>query len=334
MNTVPLDGESPCRLNNTSPSECADYLNNHYYSYSWWHPNRSSVGVTIRGQPRFNRRGWFFCKGECFRGQPDCYVAASLFNHQVMYDPWTGYIAMPMDYPVGVIFQPKAIEERLVKCAWQYDGAAFQRLNGGCGCGSHGPARCDANAYTAFSNECPETGRDATGGCPSVDRCACTTEETKYPGTCYWRGPAFYSSAKPGAPPNMSAGGPNELRRMLQQRLSDDTGSTGDGIPLKKYWDELTIDGKVMLEMLKSDPSSAIAGFMYKRGDAVSHGWARKYNEQLKQQFGKGVPIIAMDLTHSMRSILSSWTFRPFHPEEAFEEDASLSLEEEKAVAV
>lgn len=252
----------------------------------------SRVGVTIRGRPRFGSK-WFYCTQKCYRGQPDCYVAASLLNHRVMIHPGTNFVAMPLNYTVGVVFQPSAIQHNLTKCSWQFDGAAFNRLNGGCGCGM--PSHTCGTVGTAFSNICPETGEPANGDCPSVSRCACDSGQTHYPQTCFWKGPAFNSSATPGLPHDAVQNSPDQLRSMMAQRVRGQNGTTMDGIPLRGYWNEVTIDGKILETMLSMNPNLAIAAFVYEQGNPQARLWAEEFNNQLEADYGHKVMVVGLD---------------------------------------
>merc|ERR1712048_1513056 len=115
--------------------------------------------------------------------------------------------------------------------------------------------------------------------------------------------------------------GDGGLREMLKQRVEDqgtvaENRTTPDGIPLVQYWNEVTIDGKILRAMLKWTPEAAIAGFMYYKGDQQAHGWAKQYNEQLKKDWDITVPIIAMDINKPFNG-----TAGPFAMPETFSEE-------------
>mmetsp|Transcript_90057 Transcript_90057/g.268655 ORF Transcript_90057/g.268655 Transcript_90057/m.268655 type:complete len:370 (+) Transcript_90057:50-1159(+) len=285
--------DSPCVISG-EVGKCVEYLNQQYMGFD--PANESSpLGVAIRGQPRFNNP-WFFCTQKCFNGQPDCYVAASLINHRVMLHDKVHTVAMPLNYPVGIVFQPSAVERHITRCAWQFDGAAFNRLNGGCGPGA--PSRDCGKPGTAFANVCPSTGKaaDKPAECPEIEVESCRAKPgSRYPNTCFWKGPAFYSSATPGAPYNLTEGF-SEIREMMKQRTSDQSGKTMDGIPLLQYWDELTVDGKILEVMLTNNLAAAIAAVMYQRGNAQAIGYAQQYVEALEKDYGQKVHIVALDM--------------------------------------
>jgi len=82
---------------------------------------------------------------------------------------------------------------------------------------------------------------------------------------------------------------------MLAQRISDQSGRTMDGIPLQGYWDEVTIDGKILESMLRVNVSLAIAAFVYEKGNSQARLWAEQFNEQLETDYGQKVMIIGLD---------------------------------------
>jgi len=240
---------------------------------------------------------WLWCGGPCHKGQADCYTAASVMNHKVMITA-DGVPKLGLEYTVGIVFQPQAVDDHLTKCSYQFDGAAFNKLNGGCGCGA--PAGCN-RTDNAFTNKCPETGKDMTPECPSVTRCGCDENLQDYPGTCFWRGAAFYSSATPKVPPNLTAGTGDGLRKMMQQRIKNQDGrKTPNGIPLLEYWNEATLDGKVLKAMLNVNPAAAVAAFMYQKGNSIAKGAAKKMSEDLNIEYGSKLPVVAMDLTSKL----------------------------------
>merc|ERR1712217_628414 len=100
--------DSPC-VGDGNITECVKYLNEQYLGFDEKN-DKSPLGVTIRGQPRFDE--WLWCGGKCFSGHPDCYTPGSLLNHKIMLcqgkDPCKvmNTPAMPMNDEVGIIFQP------------------------------------------------------------------------------------------------------------------------------------------------------------------------------------------------------------------------------------
>jgi len=257
----------------------------------------SPLGIPIRGRPRFDDGGeWYYCTGECYNGQPDCYVAAALLNHNIIKTVNNTIASQFVDrYPVLIILQPKTTIEMLTKCAWQYDGAAFLRQNGGCGRG--GSADCN-DPLSGYNDKCPSNQEAwADGNCQETLNEWCGTNKVNYPQTCYWKGPAFSSPAGPGAQPMTDfSGEPNELREMMLQRCETQVeGSTGDNIPLREYWNEITMDGKVIDQLMKKKPSDVIAAFGYVKGSGAN-GDAYKFQEHYKTD-DQTIPVLEFDTT-------------------------------------
>jgi hypothetical protein len=124
----------------------------------------------------------------------------------------------------------------------------------------------------------------------------CGTKEVNYPGTCYWRGPAFSSPAGPGARPITDfSDKPNELRDMMLQRIKSEVqGSTFDGIPLMEYWDEITMDGRVIDHYIKN-PTDVIAAFGYVKGKHWAESDAYKFRDHYYKKYGTSIPVLAFD---------------------------------------
>jgi hypothetical protein len=275
---------------------CADYLNAVYMSYDEANPS-SALGVPMRGRPGYEMP-WYYCTGECHEGQPDCYVPGSLLNHRLMISKNNTMQAIMVN-KVYIIFQPVTALKKLIKCAWQYDGAAFGRNNGGCGNGAPS-SDCD-DPTSAYNDMCPEDpSKFADGDCPSVLTVSCANRKTDYPENCYWKGPAWYSPVYPGAEPDLTRlDEVNEIKEMLSQRMASQSFdvSTSDGIPLTEYWNEINIDGRILGKLLAEDASQVIAAFGYIKGDDGARGSAGEYNNRLYEQYQKKVPVISMDLT-------------------------------------
>merc|ERR1712087_265911 len=109
------------------------------------------------------------------------------------------------------------------------------------------------------------------------------------------KGPAFNSSASPGVPHASRQDTVSQLRKMLAQRLSDQSGRTMDGIPLQGYWNEVTIDGKVLESMLSMNVSLAVAAFVYEKGNPQARQWAEQFNDQLDADYGQKAMIVGLD---------------------------------------
>merc|ERR1739845_190856 len=96
--------------------------------------DRTAMGVTISmaGQTSsFNDN--LFCSElmgtQCYQGQADCRMSASLFNHKVLVN---GTMLSPtMSRPIGYVFNQHLTETFWGKCAYIWDGADSSKLNGG-----------------------------------------------------------------------------------------------------------------------------------------------------------------------------------------------------------
>jgi len=289
--------DSPCKEG--KDTECAEMLNRHYIGFD--ETNASSpIGVTLRVRGGFEEAGWYHCTGKCHAGQPDCYTAGTLVNNKMVVKD--NKFKAPMDRGVFVIIQPYAAEHVVTKCAYQYDGAGFVKLNGGCGQGAPGPPTCD-NPHNAFTNLCPEDHSKHANAddCPSVLTAWCGQKEVDYPETCCWKGPAWYSPTYGGAKANISRlDTENEIRKMVKQRLKT---QTKDGAATQcgefkctEFWTEMTMDGRLIDALMNQHPSDVIAAFAYYKGNTVLHNLAKKYNEQLNNEHGARVPILSIDL--------------------------------------
>lgn len=334
------DVDSPCVVDGDIKA-CVKYLNDQYYGYDETKAD-SPVGVTIRGQPRAGK--WLWCGGACHNGQPDCYVAASVLNHKVMLrvDGADHYVAQTASYPVGIIFQPKAIAEWVTKCSWEFDGAAFGNTNGGCG---NNPGTVDCKQPNApYYDVCPETKKPVADdySCPTVTRLDCTGPDgiVAYPKTCYWKGAAFYSNAAPNAtlhPPNITTGDDAGIRKMLTQRLvnqlkvpatlptrSPPTQKGGKTIPLLEYWNEITTDGKAMMGVLAKAPKAVVAAMMYQKGVKQHHDAAVELSELFEKEWGTKVPVVALDFNTKVGLGEDGPLDGPFFEPEHFEESETV----------
>lgn len=257
----------------------------------------SSLGVTIQMHTDFA----FFCGGGCFMGEADCRVSTAIYNHLVMIKPETNSIAMAAVNGAGsgIFFNQTAIESKLAKCSYQFDGATFNRLNRGCGCGSGGAQNCD-DPLCAYFNQDPTDGGNATGTSSHVTRCSCE-DPRHYPATktteeqCYWKGPSFYM------PDGVSE---DATRMMLKQRVENSEGpdDRDPSIAKNEYWNEIVVDGVVLQEELGKDAVSIIPAMTYaKTSDAAATASAKEKavkmaeDMALRYNLATPVPCIAVD---------------------------------------
>jgi len=302
--TTSLPSANATACDSGNAGQCAQWLNALYMGYDENNAN-SPLGVSLRGRPRFDQDGqWFFCNGKCFKGQPDCYTASALINHKIMITK-DSKLKLVMDDPVYIIFKPEAAEKHIIKCAYQYDGAAFNKRNGGCGMG--GPNVC-TDPTSAYMDQCPDD-KTKHGGkdCPTDMESWCGTKTVDYPSTCFWKGPAFDSPAWPDAKPDPNPLPDNqiELRKMMNQRIksqSQDKHTNDKLYTLTEYWNEITMDGRIIQRYLDKDPTEMIAAFGYYKGNKAAQAFAQQFNDDLKKKHGKSVPIVTIDMVTPVTS--------------------------------
>lgn len=278
----------------------AQWMNEMYTGYD---PDdaTSPLGVTIQMHQDFE----FYCGEACFNGNADCRVSASIYNHRVMVMRESNTIAITTVNSAGsgMFFNQTAIETKLAKCSFQFDGATFNRLNQGCGCGAGGRQDC-TDPMCAYNNVDPESNEQATGSSPHVSRCSCedsrhfdatkTTDEQ-----CYWKGPAFYM------PDGTSEDG---TRKMLAQRVANSDGEEvlgGAMVRVKnEFWNEVVIDGNVLLQELQRDAARTIPAMIYQKGSAAARANAEAMAETmaLRYHLAAPVPVIAFDKDKDVRT--------------------------------
>lgn len=242
-------------------------LNKNYMHYN---PSVGTgpYGVTIRFL-KSNPDSWgFFCGTPCHKGWADCRVSASILNQKVMVV--NNRVEAALDDPIGMVFNQTAIETKLGKCYYSYDGGTDLRYNFGCGCGS-ASTNC-SDPQCAYNMIDPKTGKKMTPNSTEISRCHCSSPNDAQ--NCgYFKGPAFFPDA-----------GANELNDMLQQRIRLQAG----GIQ-KLDWDEVIIDGRLLNDMLLNDPESAISAFVWiKTGgstDASNKATAQKLSQSFNEKY-------------------------------------------------
>lgn len=305
----PTGPTSPCKEGNDA--ECAKFLNEQYMGYDKM-DSKSPIGVTMRGRPRYSDESedpcnMWCCSHSCYNGQPDCYVPAALYNHKMVLTE-KNTMEIYADTPIQIVFQPDAVMNTITKCAYKYDGAAFNKNFGGCGVGA--PSQnCDDSADSAFNNMCPsDPTKPADAECPEVIEGTCdgmTEADHNYPVTCSWRGPAWYSATQSDSMWDKTRQGElNELRNMVTERM-DTQGfdkQCGD-TTCTNYWNEIVTDGRILDVLMDEDPAQLIAAFAYPKGDAQSLQDAQKFNDRLFNKSSIRVPIIAIDMEAPVDSV-------------------------------
>lgn len=261
-------------------------LNTLYTAFDENNPN-SAMGVTIRMTDDFT----IWCGGACHEGFNDCRVSAALFNHRVLLQRGSRDVQVTMGRDSGIIFNQAAVEATLAKCYYMYDGATFTRVNRGCGCSSHHRS-CDHpdSPYNSL----------ATGMHPDADGCACDSQNSRISvpehttdQQCFWRGPAYlYPTA---------GHTENQLREMVMQRIENQAGPDEDVHESEprhrqEYWNEVIMDGEVMLRELASDPRSVVTAFVYIRGHSAGRSKANRMSQQVVAEYGGSpIPVVELD---------------------------------------
>lgn len=133
----------------------------------------------------------------------------------------------------------------------------------------------------------------------------CGNASVGYERNCFWKGPAFSSPVHPGAKPDYDFSdfaGNDEIRRMMKNRISGhhQDGTTADGLPLREYWNEITMDGR-LIEHFRATRGlrSVVAAVAFVRGngdglDGQSQREAQKFQDHFKRQ-GSDVPLLVLD---------------------------------------
>jgi hypothetical protein len=303
-----------------SEKECVADLNKLYLGFDEAN-DASPLGVPIRGRPRFDAGGeWYYCTGQCFDNdgkqpaQPDCYTAAGLINHKIMttadgklptlQNSKSGRDSFFARYSVLIVLQPQTALTRFTKCAWQFDGAAFNRQNGGCGSGALQNGCKDPES--SYNDQChDDKSRWADESCPYTMKAYCGNASVGYETNCFWKGPAFGSPVYPGAKPDFDFSGfahNNEIRSMMKNRVSGkhQDGTTDNGLPLREYWNEITMDGRIIQHFEATRGlNSVVAAVAFVRGngeglDEESQHEAQKFQDHFKQ-LGSHVPLLVLD---------------------------------------
>lgn len=278
-----------------SAADVAKWANQEYMGFDASDDN-SPVGVMIRmtNDPKF------YCHTPCYQGHSDCLVSTSVYNHMLQLKD--NHPRITMGKASGILFNSTGVHNTFGKCSYMFDGATFNRINGGCGCGAGGAADCK-DPMSAYYNKDPHTKENATGTSQGVEHCYCEEKADHlepWPITlpsqtqCFWKGPAFY-------PPDGKS--PDQTRNMIKQRLSDTVTKgypvdyCGGGQELDPCWNEVLLDGSIVLDAVQTDPATAIAGVVYIKGNAGGKSDAQKLAKAYKENFNMAwdVPIIAVD---------------------------------------
>lgn len=276
-----LGGAVSAQSRPSDANEVAAWLNQLYTGFDE-HDDSSPLGVTISMHDEFA----LYCHTGCYQGHAECTMSASVYNHKVQLSRSTGTIKITMGRVAGIVFNQTAVENSFGKCSYMFDGATFNRYNGGCGCVARSTDCSDKTS--AFGNVCPTSGKSCTVSDPEVSRCACTN--TNIPdrsdrAQCFFEGVAHHSGSK------------DQTRTMLKERIQRQGGS--DSNDRLEYWNEVVIDENVLMEHLAIDPVSAIPAMVYdKSRGGVGLIYARKLRQGFADLYGEAalkIPLIAID---------------------------------------
>lgn len=211
----------------------------------------SSIGVVIHmGLYEF------YCKKvlntSCYEGKADCMCSTSVYNHRMSLTDSNSFAA-GLERRTGMVFNTSLVQSKLAKCAYQFDGASDRRYNHGCGGLPAGDHTTCEDKLSSFYNLDPVTMQEVTDESFLVTEKYCPNhpEAPKVPedDQCYWKGPGFY-------PPHEH---PDELRKMIDQRLENQKGSK----ELMQTWNEVVLDVELIHEELLSQPALAIPAIIW-----------------------------------------------------------------------
>jgi hypothetical protein len=249
-----------------SQEDAVDILNWLYMDFDE-NDDTSQMGVTISmaGQlTSFNDN--LFCSPlmgtQCFEGQADCRMSASLFNHKVLVSG--NQLAPTMSRPVGYVFNQNLTEQYWGKCAYIWDGADSRSLNNGCGMGAQGQQCGDHRS--AFYNQCntdPTEPHNCTRNDFEVSSRLCKCEapicaenygaveppEDKFGATCFYEMPALVYGDSTTT---------NHLRDSLKQRVHNQ----GNDTAMTQEWNEVVIDDRLLIPKIRDHPADAIWAFV------------------------------------------------------------------------
>jgi hypothetical protein len=270
--------------------QLAELLNEEFHSYN---PSNASSGIGIF--LRFAENAEIFCGGKCFEGKPDCKVSGSILNDKQMMNEKTGNVAVNFGVPTAWYINTTKIRTKLGKCSYAYDGGTDGKYNGGCGC--HSPsASCD-DPTCAYKNMCD--GQTCTNMSTCVTSYWCKNKMDKRPtsweeGTnCYWKGPAWYPGAN----------APDETHGMLDWRVTHQS-KTGQGDKQHQdnhmNWNEMVLDGKLLLEEMREDPAATLPTIVYITSvnpGAVNtaKNMAQQFTAKYPSSVRKSIPLIKLD---------------------------------------
>lgn len=249
-----------------APADAVAILNSMYMAFDE-NDDTTHMGVTISmaGQTStFNDN--LFCSElmgtECYDGQADCRMSASLFNHKVLVNGTQ--LSPTMSRPIGYVFNQNLTETYWGKCTYIWDGSDSKDLNNGCGtgaqgnsCGDHRSAfwnQCDTNpteAHNCTRDDIEVTGRLCKCEPPMCEENYGVVEPPALPAdaTCFYEMPALVYGASTTT---------NHLRDAVKQRVTNQ----GVDSMLTAEWNEVVIDDRLLIPKIRTDPTDAIWAFV------------------------------------------------------------------------
>jgi len=294
-----------------SSVEVAKYMNDLYVGFDD-KDDTSPLGVTITmaGKPQDFFANIFCSKFDnpngptgCWKGNADCRLSASLYNHKMILNKTTNITLAGMGRAVGYVVNQSMVESRLAKCSFIWDGASGNRYNRGCGLGAPGT---DCNtAGTAFDNICPSTQKTCTADDKEVTNAYCQPipgglhplppTHTGQP-QCFLPGPAMDFHEQTDYQPRTE--NVKYLREMVKGRIARNDGHDDEGPNLEK-WNEIVIDELLYLPDLEYDPAVVVPAIVYAKSQ---EGHAKTLAQQMQASFSKGlkvgnIPIVMIDDT-------------------------------------
>lgn len=227
-------------------------------------------------------------------------MSASLFNHKVIVN--SNRLAPTMDREVGYVFDQALTENFWGKCAYIWDGANFNSLNSGCGGGATGNADCGnrdccADHNSAFYNQCGNTEKhDCTRDDIEVSSRLCKGESygvvdppaQPTGATCFYEMPALIYG---------DSSTTNHLRDSVKQRVA----LQGNTTWMTGQWNEVVIDGRLLIQKIQSDPAGAIRAFVCVPSDRhpLACDMAKAMRDEFLTAYGVtgSIPVLRLDTT-------------------------------------
>jgi len=264
-------------------------------NYQGFNPNDSTSpkGVYIRITTEWK----VYCHRGCFQGDPDCRISGSILNHNMMLgDNYS--VALDFGKPTGWYINQTAIDEKLGKCSFAWDGGSMGKYNFGCGC--NGPSGKDSdcqNEKSPYRDLDPDTGYKSrlTDRSPLLKDCACVNKpESQWPTTqihgaeCFWKGPAWYKENGLVLDDTFS---------MLKWRDDHEKGQSGQ-FPDLRALNEVIIDGEELLEALDVDAAATVLAMVYKTDEPGARDIANAMSMQMAAEYrlASPVPLIGIDM--------------------------------------